>query len=69
MSELTELFSPYIGKEVIDASDEIAALAAKHGLTVNIMDPVFNPSNIMTDPKRLDVHTTETSIIRSFTVG
>lgn len=60
---------PFVGQQVIDCEDAIETAAASHGYSVMILDPVFNPGSIDSDPKRLNVHTDENSVITEFTTG
>lgn len=59
----------FIGKQIIDCEADIERIAKAHGYTVNVMDPTFNNSNIMTDPHRVNIHTDGDSIIRSVSIG
>jgi hypothetical protein len=66
----------FVGKRLIDVYNEIQVLAGdikpKSGNRhheINVMDPVFNTTNITRQPDRLDVHVDENYIIESFEVG
>jgi hypothetical protein len=61
--------SPFIGKQLIDSADAIEAIAAKHGFSVNVIDPEFNTGSIDNERDRLNVRTGADSIITSFTIG
>jgi hypothetical protein len=66
---LIRKLKPFEGKQIIDAYDEIKAIAEGNGFTVNIRDPDYNIFPIMDDPKRLNVRTDKDSVITGFTVG
>jgi hypothetical protein len=59
----------FVGMQLIDCADEIAALATAGGYTVNINDPTFNTASIDEESKRLNVRTDVDYNITSFTIG
>lgn len=60
---------PFIGKQIKDVADQIQAYAARHGNTVNIIDPKFNISNIDYNPTRLNVHVDASAVVTGFIFG
>jgi hypothetical protein len=61
--------APFRGKTLIDCFSDINQIARAHGLTVNVMDPLFNNTLIDEEPRRLNVRTDKNGIIKSFTIG
>jgi hypothetical protein len=65
---MTEL-APFRGKRLTACFPDINQIAQAHGLTVNVMDPLFNNTLIDEEPRRLNVRTDKNGIIKSFTIG
>jgi hypothetical protein len=61
--------APFKGKPLTACFRDINEIARGHGLTVNVMDPMFNTSSIDEEPHRLNVRTDKNGIIKSFTIG
>jgi hypothetical protein len=66
---LIRKMSPFEGKQLIAAYDEIKVICEGDGFTVNVIDPKFNTASIDNDKKRLNVRTDKDSVITSFTIG
>lgn len=58
-----------IGKQVIECREELHRFCKKHGYSLNIQDPEFNPYSIMKDANTLNVKTDKNSIVKGFTLG
>jgi hypothetical protein len=66
---IIEALQSCIGKQLIEAIDEVERIAAARRYSVNVIDPQFNVGSIDEDDRRLNVRTDNTSVITSFTIG
>ena len=69
MMNVKGVWQPFIGKQIKDVFDQITKVAHQRGLSVNIIDPEFNVSNIDYNPTRMNVHVDSNSIITGFVFG
>ena len=60
---------PYMGKQIMDAFNDIQEIALRYKLEINVIDPEFNTNSIDNDENRLNVRTDANSVITSFTIG
>ena len=59
----------YVGHAIIECEAAIKAIAKRNHYSVNVMDPDFNTSPIMSDGSRLNVRTNRDGEVISFSVG
>lgn len=69
VSALMAKLKPFKGRQLIDCVDAITSVAADRGYSLNVIDPTFNVLSIDREPRRLNVHTDDNSLIVSFSVG
>lgn len=61
--------SKFCGHHVLDCIDQIRESASSRHYSVIILDPMWNPSSIITDPSRLNIHTDKSGNVSSFSIG
>jgi hypothetical protein len=60
----------FVGEKLDDkAFNEIQAIVLHHHCILNVMDPVFNTTNIDNEDNRVNVRTDANFMIKSFTIG
>lgn len=59
----------FVGRQIIDCYDEIAAIAKRHGYYIDALDPEFNSYSIDVEANRLDVVLDGKSVITGFRTG
>jgi hypothetical protein len=61
--------SKFCGRNVLDCIDQITVSAKSRHYSVVVLDPTFNPSSIIRDSSRLNIHTDEAGKVSSFSIG